>query len=174
MTGNAKPLGDLIFKHYTLSLSMTSSIRTHFHRFGDWFSQTYPGLLLKNIGKTVKQFSEPCFKKNVHSFSILEDSLPGDTWRFIHNLESIHPWGVKNKTHQVAQLLQICLSKLYRPNRQCHPKKVVLVKESSQPKFLVWDYFLLVALIQELELSRFLKTLAPHILGQRIPVLVRP
>lgn len=111
MTGNAKPLGDLIFKHYTLSLSMTSSIRTHFHRFGDWFSQTYPGLLLKNIGKTVKQFSEPCLKKNVHSFSILEDSLPGDTWRFIHNLESIHPWGVKNKTHQVAQLLQICLSK---------------------------------------------------------------
>lgn len=97
MTGNAKPLGDLIFKHYTLSLSMTSSIRTHFHRFGDWFSQTYPGLLLKNIGKTVKQFSEPCLKKNVHSFSILEDSLPGDTWRFIHNLESIHPWGMKKK-----------------------------------------------------------------------------
>lgn len=142
MTGNAKPLGDLIFKHYTLSLSMTSSIRTHFHRFGDWFSQTYPGLLLKNIGKTVKQFSEPCLKKNVHSFSILEDSLPGDTWRFIHNLESIHPWGVKNKTHQVAQLLQICLSKLYRPNRQCHPKKVVVVKESSEKILSLGVFFI--------------------------------
>jgi len=55
--------------------------------------------------------------------------IPGDsfiTWR-----ASI-PGVWKKKTHQVAQLLQICLSKSYWPNSPCHSKKVVLVKESSQ------------------------------------------
>ena len=142
MTGNAKPLGDLIFKHYTLSLSMTSSIRTHFHRFGDWFSQTYPGLLLKNIGKTVKQFSEPCLKKTFIASASLRIhylEIPGDsfiTWRA--SIPGV--WKIKH-----IRWLNCCKyvwANYIDQTANVTPKKVVLVRESPKKILSLGVFFI--------------------------------